>query len=114
MSGRGVEDAVEQIRVDEDLARQVVAAGAPALGAFDLTDAEATAVVDALRLDLGVRGDDDDVEGFSLSFGMPLDNLIGVGRQLGVQNLGGPQAAGWIQRNREGWIERGGPGGQVL
>ena len=113
MSGRGVEDAVEQIRVDEDLARWVAVDGVPALGAFELTGPEATAVVDALRLDLGVG--DDEVAGFSFSFGVPLDNLIGVGRQLGVQHLGGDDG-GRVDRQRgnDGWIERQGPGGQVL
>ncbi len=114
MSGQGVEAAVEQIRVDEGLARQVAEEGIPALDDFDLTAEEATAVVDALRLDLGAGPDE--VAGFSLSWGMPLDNLIGVGRRFGVQDLGGGQSAGWIESaggSEAGWIERPGRGGLV-
>jgi hypothetical protein len=112
MSGRGVEEAVEQIRVDEQLAHRVVDQGAPALGGFELTDDEASAVVDALRLDVGAGSE---VEGFSFSWGASLDNLIGVGRQLGVQTPGGTQSAGWIEHGRgsEGWIDRPGQGGLV-
>ncbi len=99
-----------QIRVDRDLAERVVVRGAPALDGFELTPDEAAAVVDALRLD--VRVTDDEVAGFSFSFGMPLDNVIGVGRQLGVQGPGVP-GGDWIDRggDRAGWIERLGPEG---
>ncbi len=114
MSAAGVEDAVEQMRVDQALARRVVADGGAALDAFDLTEAEASALADALRLDVGDAFEGppgDEVSGFG--FGglgaMPLDNLIGVGRQLGIQNPGATQGAGWIDlggRN-SGWIDRG-------
>jgi hypothetical protein len=120
MSATGAEDAVEQIRVDEALARRVVAEGGPALASFDVTEAEASALADALRLDVGDGFDappDDEVAGFG--FGglgaMPLDNLIGVGRQLGVQGVSEHGATGWIDvgSRSSGWIERPGTGGMV-
>ena len=86
MSGAGVESAVEQIRMDQELARRVVDDGAPALAGFDLTDDEASALVEALRLDVGNAFDE--VSGFGIMpTGLPLTTLIGVGRQLGVQDL---------------------------
>ena len=120
MSAVGVEAAVEQMRVDEALARRVVGDGPGALAGFDLTEAEASALTDALRTDVGdafeaSAGDDVEGHAFGGLGGMPLDNLIGVGRQLGVQS---PGALGTDWRDghglaNEGWIERPGTGGMV-
>jgi len=101
MSAAGVDEAVERIRADHELAAAAVADGPDALGAFDLTDDEAGAVIDALRQD--VEAALGEVSGFDLApFGsIPLTNLIGVGRQFGS---GGPGTV------TSGWIERPGPG----
>ncbi len=105
MSKMGVEIAVEQIRVDHDLAAAVVRDGIAALASFDLTADEATALVDALRQD--VENALGDVSGFSAApFGaIQLDLLIGVGRQLGGGALG---------HVSEGWIDRTGPGQEQI
>ena len=126
MSAVGVEEAVEQIRVDEALARRVVGDGPGALAGFDLTEAEASALTDALRTDVGDAFDastddeDDEVEGHAFGGmgglgGLSLDNLIGVGRQLGVQSPGASQGTDWIDLGgrSSGWIERPGTGGMV-
>ena len=44
----------------------------------------------------------------------PLTNLIGVGRQFGVQDLAG-RGSDWSNRGfgQEGWIERPGMGGMA-
>ena len=114
MSATGVETAVGQIRVDEELARRVVDDGPSALGSFELSDEEAAAVVEALRLDVGDRFDE--VSGLAMGGlgGLSLDNLIGVGRRLGVQAPGAAGASGWIEvgSRNEGWIDR--PGGGSL
>ncbi len=120
MSATGVEEAVEQIRADEALARRVVGDGPGALSGFDVTEAEASALTDALRVDVGDAFDqaaDDDVEGHAFGGlgGMPLDTLIGVGRQLGVQSPGA-QGTDWRDGHglgNEGWIDRPGAGGMV-
>ena len=101
MSAAGVEDAVEQIRVDEAPGPTGGGRRPTRPGLFDLTEAEASALAEALRLDVGDAFDDPpDAEvvgfGFGGLGGMSLDNLIGVGRQLGVQSPGGAQGSGWI------------------
>jgi len=112
MSGAEVESAVEQLRADEELARRTVTEGAPALAAFDLTDEEASALVEALRLDVGDSFDE--VSGFAMPGGLPLTNLIGVGRQFGVHDLSG-RGGDWSSHGlgQEGWIERPGAGGMA-
>ena len=85
--------------------------GQPALAGFDLTDDEASALVEALRQDIGDAFDE--VSGFGIMpTGLPLTTLIGVGRQLGVQDLSG-RGSDWSSRGfgQEGWIERPGMGG---
>jgi hypothetical protein len=101
MSEMGVETAVEQIRVDHQLAEAVVRDGAPALSSFDLTTDEADALVGALRLD--VEEALGEVTGFAAApFGsIQLSNLIDVGRQLGGGAFG-QAASGWIERPTPG------------
>ena len=107
MSAAGVDEAVERIRDDHELAADVVADGPSALGVFDLTEDEAAAVTDALCLD--VEDALGEVSGFDMApFGsIPLTNLIGVGRQFGS---GGPGnlSTGWIERPGPGTVQTGG------
>jgi len=108
MSRTGVDETVERLRVDRDLAQAVVAEGAPALAATDLTEEERTAIVDALRLD--VEEALGEVTGFAqggIDLGaIHLTNLAEVGRSFGGGTM--PSAmgghAGWVET---GWIEKG-------
>jgi len=103
MSRAGVDEAVEGIREDKGLAQKVFSEGASALATFDLSGDEQTAIVDALRRDVEEAGEE--VSGFSISWGFGLDNVIGVGR-----NLGGGEST---DSGHEQWIEMDTPGGSV-
>jgi hypothetical protein len=98
MSRAGVDQAVDGIRGDKELAQKVLDEGTPALASFDLSDEEQAAIVDALRQDVG------DVSGFAQVDFMPsLNNLMGVGRSFG--GGGAPGVAGHVGWSSEGWIE---------
>ena len=100
MSRSGVDQAVETIRDDKELAQRVFVDGAPALSAFDLSEDECGAIVDALRRD--VEEAPGEVSGFAVDMFVPaaLNNLMGVGR-----SFGGGGAAGKV--GQTGWVEAG-------
>ncbi|HXX90167.1 MAG TPA: hypothetical protein VEI83_08100 [Acidimicrobiales bacterium] len=105
MSRAGVDEAVDRIRGDRELAGAVVEDGADALSSFDLTDDERAAIVDALRLD--VEEATSEVSGFAFGgfeMAMPLNNLIGVGRSLGGGGVTRPGGAQWVDPNQQ-WVE---------
>jgi len=100
MSRSGVDEAVETIRDDKELAQRVFADGAPALSSFDLSDEECGAIVDALRQD--VEEAQGEVSGFAQVdfFTLSLNNTIGVGRSFGgggAPGLGGQKD--WVELN---------------
>ena len=97
MSRSGVDEAVDSIRDDKDLAQRVLADGVSALSSFALSDEECGAIVDALRED--VEEAQGDVAGFAQVDVVPvsLNHLMDVGRSFGgggVPGVGGQ--AGWI------------------
>ena len=97
MSRSGVDEAVDSIRDDKELAQRVLGDGASALSSFALSDEECSAIVDALRKDFEeAQGD---VAGFAQVDVVPvsLNHLMDVGRSFGgggVPGVGGQ--AGWI------------------
>jgi hypothetical protein len=103
MSRSGVDQAVETIRDDKELAQRVFADGPPALSSFDLSGEESEAIVDALPQD--VEEAQGEVSGFAVDMFAPasLNNLMGVGRSLGGGGGAGKVGqAGWIDK---GWID---------
>jgi hypothetical protein len=102
MSRASVDQAVDWIQDDRELAERVASEGSPALAQFDLDDEEQQAIVDALRRDLQEAGGE--VSGFAQVDFMPsLGNLIGVGRSFG--GGGSPGLGGQTGWSSEGWIE---------
>ncbi|HLN16308.1 MAG TPA: hypothetical protein VK277_06070 [Acidimicrobiales bacterium] len=107
MSRQGVEEAVEQLWVDEPLARAVAADGVEALGSFDLTDDEKAGLVTALRLD--IQESLGDVSGFALDAmavgTVNLGNVTTFGRTFGGPNLGTAGHEKWIEFTSPGTNE---------
>ena len=106
MSRSGVDQAVETIRDDVELAQRVFVDGTPALSSFDLSDEECGAIVDALRRD--VEEAQGEVSGFAVDMFAPaaLNNLMGVGRSFGGGGTGKVGQTGWIET---GWIDVSSP-----
>ena len=103
MSRAGVDQAVEGISEDKDLAERVLGDGASALTSFDLSDEEQMAIVAALRRDVEEAGGE--VSGFAQVdfFAVSPNNLMAVGRSFGGAGMpGGGSQTGW---HEAGWIE---------
>jgi hypothetical protein len=108
MSRAGVDQAVETIRDDKELAQRVFGDGASALSSFDLSDEECGAIVGALRKD--VEEAQGEVSGFAVDMFMPasLNNLMDVTRSYGGGGGAGKIGqAGWSSK---GWIDIASPG----
>ena len=103
MSRAGVDQAVDTIRGDKELAQRVCTDGAPALSSFDLSDEESGAIVGALRKD--IEEAPGEVSGYAVDMFMPagLNNLMDVGRSFG--GGGGVGKFGQTGWSAEGWIE---------
>ncbi len=105
MSRAGVDEAVERIQDDRSLVESILSEGGSALSSYDLTDSEREALVVALRRDAEAAGmkEDDDVSGFSFSFGFT--NVLGVGRDIGGGGVSAVNESNWVETRNEGWIE---------
>jgi len=106
-----VDQAVETIRDDKELAQRVFGEGAPALSSFDLSDEERSAIVGALRKD--VEEAHGEVSGFAVDMFMPasLNNLMDVGRSLG--GGGGAGKIGQVGWSSKDWIDVQGGAGEM-